>query len=280
MVEDPHSKDRAVTDALIEDSTDAIRDITERRKVERAIVEANRMKSEFLANMSHELRTPLNAIIGFAELMHKGRVGPVSADHKEYLGDILTSSKHLLQLINDVLDLAKVESGKVEFRPEEVDLEKLVGEIRDILRGLAAGKRIQVQAKVDPSVRKANLDPARTKQILYNYLSNAIKFTPEDGRVTIRVVPARKGWFRLEVEDTGIGIREEDIGRLFAEFQQLDTRAAKKYQGTGLGLALTKRIVEAQGGSVDVRSVVDKGSTFSATLPLVSNVEGPADLKG
>ncbi len=255
----------------------AIRDITERRKVERAIVEANRMKSEFLANMSHELRTPLNAIIGFAELMHKGKVGPVSPDHKEYLGDILTSSKHLLQLINDVLDLAKVESGKVEFRPEEVDLPKLVGEVRDILRGLAAGKRIRVETQLDPSVGLATIDPARTKQVLYNYLSNAIKFTPDDGQVTIRVTLVGTDEFRLEVQDTGIGIAEEDLGRLFMEFQQLDTSTAKRFQGTGLGLALTKRIVEAQGGTVGVESAVGRGSTFSATLPLVFGAEEPVD---
>src|SRR5439155_3280047 len=126
----------------------AIRDITERKRLEWRMQEASRLKSEFLANMSHELRTPLNAIIGFAELMHKGKVGPVSADHKEYLGDILTSSKHLLQLINDVLDLAKVESGKMEFRPEPVNVRKLVGEVRDILRTLTAEKHIRLTHEV------------------------------------------------------------------------------------------------------------------------------------
>src|SRR5438128_1689919 len=124
--------------------------------------------------MSHELRTPLNGIIGFAELMHDGKVGPVSDDHKEYLGDILVSSRHLLQLINDVLDLAKVESGKMEFRPEPVDLAKLVGEVRDILRTLTAKKRIRLAVEVDPSLTDVEADPAKLKQILYNYLSNAI----------------------------------------------------------------------------------------------------------
>src|SRR6185436_16936219 len=126
----------------------AIRDITERKRLEVRMQEASRLKSEFLANMSHELRTPLNAIIGFAELMHKGRVGPVSAEHQEYLGDILTSSRHLLQLINDVLDLAKVESGKMEFRPELVDVGKLMTEVRDILRGLAASKHLHLDTLV------------------------------------------------------------------------------------------------------------------------------------
>ena len=182
--------------------TGVARDITERRRLEdvrlkiqameeqnHRMLEASRLKSEFLANMSHELRTPLNAIIGFAELMHRGRVGPVSAKHAEYLGDILTSSKHLLQLINDVLDLAKVESGRMEFRPEPVDLAKLVNEVRDMLRGLAASQSLRVETEVDPDVSAVVVDPARVRQILYNYLSNAIKFTPAGGRVRVRITP-------------------------------------------------------------------------------------------
>ncbi len=235
----------------------------------RRVQEANRLKSEFLANMSHELRTPLNAIIGFTELMHDGKTGPVSPPQQEYLGDVLTSARHLLQLINDVLDLSKVESGKMDFRPERVDLVKLVQEIRDILRTLAAGKRIPVQMEIDPAVADVVLDPAKFKQVLYNFVSNALKFTPDEGRVTIRIRPEPHGRFRLEVEDSGIGIRPEDLGRLFVEFQQLDAGAAKKYPGTGLGLALTKRIVEAQGGKVGVQSVPRQGSVFFAILPRV-----------
>ncbi|HEY3886422.1 MAG TPA: ATP-binding protein, partial [Vicinamibacterales bacterium] len=227
--------------------------------------EASRLNSEFLANMSHELRTPLNANIGFADLMHRGKVEP--ADHHEYLGDILTSSRHLLQLINDVLDLAKIESGKMEFRPEAVDLTKLVGEVRDILRGLAASKRLRVETTIEPDVATVIVDPARVKQILYNYLSNAIKFTPEDGSIHVRITAEDATLFRIDVEDTGIGITTEQLGQLFVEFQQLDASTAKKYQGTGLGLALTKRLVEAHGGRVLVRSVPGQGSTFSAILP-------------
>ncbi len=237
----------------------------------RRVQEANRLKSEFLANMSHELRTPLNAIIGFSELMYDERVGPISPDHKEFLGDILTSSEHLLQLINDVLDLAKVESGKMEFRPEVVNLERLVGEVRDILRGLAANRRIQVGVELDRGLPPIVADLGKLKQILYNYLSNAIKFTPEGGQVTIRAGMEGADAFRLEVEDTGIGIRPEDMHRLFVEFQQLDAGSAKKYAGTGLGLALTRRLVEAQGGTVGVQSVPGQGSTFYAILPLVAD---------
>jgi PAS domain S-box-containing protein len=253
----------------------AIRDITERRRVQQAVMQANRMKSEFLANMSHELRTPLNAIIGFASLMHKGRVGALSDEHREYLGDILTSSRHLLQIINDILDLAKVESGKMEFRPEVVDLEQLISEVRDILRGLASSKHIKVETRIDPEVRSQVLDPSRIKQVLYNYLSNAIKFTGEGGQVTVRVTPEGGDAFRLDVDDTGIGISPEEIPRLFVEFEQLDGSAGKKYQGTGLGLALTRRIVEAYGGRVEVKSVVGRGSTFSAVLPRVAELPRP-----
>jgi PAS domain S-box-containing protein len=259
----------------------AIRDITDRKRLEeqlrtqndeleqqnRRIHEANRLKSEFLANMSHELRTPLNGIIGFAEIMHDGRVGPVSAEHREYLGDILISAKHLLQLINDVLDLSKVEAGKMEFMPERIDLAMVVGEVRDIVRGLAAKKRIRLRNEIDPALSSIEADLKSLKQILYNYMSNALKFTPEEGEVTIRVVGEGADDFRIEVEDTGIGIGTEEIGRLFVEFQQLDSGISKKYAGTGLGLALTKKIVEAQKGSVGVRSTPGKGSIFHATLP-------------
>jgi protein-histidine pros-kinase len=246
----------------------AIRDITERKRLEQRMQEASRLKSEFLANMSHELRTPLNAIIGFTELMYRGKVGELAPQHHEYLGDILTSSKHLLQLINDILDLAKIESGKMEFRPQEVDLGRLVGEVRDILRGLAGGKQLRVEMQID-AVGTVVLDPARLKQVLYNYLSNAIKFTPEEGRITLRIENEPPHHFRLSVTDTGIGIAPEDLGRLFVEFQQLDASSAKKFQGTGLGLALTRRIVEAHGGRVEVSSAPGAGSTFSAVLPKI-----------
>jgi PAS domain S-box-containing protein len=262
--------------------TAAIRDVTEqkvRRQEEikrkshdlelenRRMQEANRLKSEFLANMSHELRTPLNAIIGFAELMYRGKLGPVSPNHKEYLGDILNSSRHLLQLINDVLDLAKVESGKLEFRPEPVDLAKVIGEVRDILRGLASTKRIRIETVVDPTLDAVSLDPGKLKQVLYNFLSNALKFTGENGHVAISAAREDEDRVRIQVKDSGIGIGAADLHRLFVEFQQLDAGTAKKYEGTGLGLALTKRIVEAQGGEVGVASEAGKGSTFWAILP-------------
>ncbi len=235
----------------------------------RRVLEASRMKSEFLANMSHELRTPLNGIIGFAEMMHDEVIGSVSSDHKEYLNDILISGRHLLQLINDILDLSKVEAGKMEFQPENVDVEALVGEVYAILKSLSNNKQIQIESDLDPRIRHVRLDPRKLKQVVYNYLSNAIKFTPDRGRISVRTQPESGHMFRIEVEDTGIGIKAEDLSQLFVEFQQLDSSTAKRYPGTGLGLALTKRIAEAQGGRVGVESALGKGSTFYAVLPLI-----------
>ena len=233
----------------------------------RRIQEANRLKSEFLANMSHELRTPLNAIIGFSELLHDEQVRPDMPQYKEFLGDILASGKHLLQLINDVLDLAKVEAGKLEFHPEASDLRKIIAEVVAILRTTAGERGIEVKVDVDEELTEVVVDPSRLKQVLYNYVSNALKFTPEHGKVWVRARPDGAGAFRVEVEDTGVGISDNDLERLFSEFQQLDSGRTKEHAGTGLGLALTRRLVEAQGGTVGVHSVLGEGSTFYAVLP-------------
>jgi signal transduction histidine kinase len=233
------------------------------------VEEASRLKSEFLANMSHELRTPLNGIIGFAELMQDGRVGLISKDHREYLGDILTSARHLLQLINDILDLSKVEAGKMEFNPESINPKAIVAEVLDVVGALALQKRIKLITEIDPSLSTVDADSRSLKQILYNYLSNGLKFTPRDGEIVVRVKVEDADHFRIEVEDNGIGIKAEDTQRLFVEFEQLDASTTKKYSGTGLGLALTKRIVEAQGGWVGVDSTAGKGSIFYAVLPRV-----------
>ena len=249
----------------------AIRDVSERKVQEelrrKTLQEASRLKSEFLANMSHELRTPLNAIIGFSQMMHDGKLGVVSEPHKEYLGDILTSAQHLLRLINDVLDLSKIEAGKMEFQPEPIVLDNLVRETCDIVRGLAAKKRLRITISVDPEVSSVVLDASRLKQVLYNYLSNAIKFSREGQTIKVSATCEGAKAFRLIVQDQGIGIRPTDLAKLFIEFEQLDSTATKQYQGTGLGLALSKKIVEAQGGRVGVDSVWENGSTFYAILP-------------
>jgi PAS domain S-box-containing protein len=233
----------------------------------RRIQEANRLKGEFVANMSHELRTPLNSIMGFAELIADERAGPVSRKYRGFAETILISAKQLLRLINDMLDLAKLESGKIALVPEPVIPGELIAEVSSIMTGVANQKDIRIETDVDPRVDIVHLDPVRLKQVLYNYLSNAIKFSPAGGRVVVRLRPQEPDQFRIEVQDWGVGIKAEDFDRLFVEFQQLDASTAKQYQGTGLGLALTKRIVELQGGTVGVESVFGSGSTFSVTLP-------------
>ena len=241
----------------------------------RQIIEATRLKSQFLANMSHELRTPLNAIIGFAELLQTGAVPPASPKHQTFLGHIGTSGHHLLRLINDVLDLSKVESGKFEFSPEPVDLAQLVHEAFAVLHTAVQHKHLTVDVQIDPTLTGLVIDPARFKQVLYNYLSNAIKFTGDGGRVSLRAMPAGAAFFRVEVEDNGIGIAAADLPRLFTEFQQLDAGYSKQHAGTGLGLALTRRLVTAQGGSTGVRSTPGLGSVFYLDLPRVHGVTAP-----
>ncbi|MDE2093982.1 MAG: PAS domain S-box protein [Burkholderiales bacterium] len=246
----------------------------------RQIQQASRLKSQFLANMSHELRTPLNAIIGFADLLHAGAVPPGSPKQREFLGHIGTSGRHLLQLINDVLDLSKVESGKLEFFPEPVRLATIVDEVRDVLHASIVRKRIQLATELDATLTDLVLDPTRLKQALYNYLSNAIKFTPQGGRVTVRAHAEGPQHLRIEVEDTGIGIAAADIPRLFVEFQQLDSGATRQYPGTGLGLSLTRRLVQAQGGTVGVRSTPGLGSVFHLVLRRVHVPGAPVDTTG
>jgi signal transduction histidine kinase/CheY-like chemotaxis protein len=262
----------------------AIRDISERKLIEKMLNEKNnelrvaaQAKDRFLANMSHELRTPLNGIIGFAELMHNGKLGAMSEPHHEYIGDILTSARHLLHLISDILDLAKLGAGHVDLHAESLDLLRVVGEVCDGVRQLAAQKQIGIEIDVAPELRGIVGDGTRIKQILLNYLTNAIKFTGDAGRIRIRCLAAGEAHFRIDVEDTGIGIAAGDLARLFVEFQQLDAGAAKRYQGTGLGLALSKRLCEVQGGRIEVRSEPGKGSVFSAILPRVLQLsEAPA----
>ncbi len=258
----------------------SIRDITEHKHAERLrahsadlefenrrIQEASRLKSTFLANMSHELRTPLNAIIGFSELLYDGLIEPTAPQYRTVIGHILNSGNHLLQMINDVLDLAKVEAGKVRFAPERVDLRRITEEVCASLGSMASLRCVRLDCSTDESLDDIVIDPARYKQILYNYLSNALKFSPEGGRVLVRTAPEAAGMFRLEVHDNGPGIAPRDLPRLFTEFQQLESGATKRHQGTGLGLALVRRLVEAQGGRVGVSSVVGEGSVFHAVLP-------------
>jgi PAS domain S-box-containing protein len=238
----------------------------ERDRLETKLDEVRRLKSEFLSNMSHELRTPLNSIIGFAELMHKGKVGAIAPEHVEFLGDILTSAHRLLRLLTDVLDLAKLESGKIDYHPTTVDLAQLVAEIRDILKGQINDKRHRVVIAIAPSVATVFSDATRLKQVVYTLLSNAVKFTPTGGEVAIRAQAISSCEWTLEVEDTGIGITDDDLTKLFLEFPRIAGGAAR--EGTGLGLALAQRIVEGQGGRLEASSTLGKGSKFTATFPI------------
>jgi PAS domain S-box-containing protein len=226
---------------------------------------ATEAKSRFLASVSHELRTPLNGIIGFSELMQDGKLGSISDDQREIMGDILGSARHLLRLISDILDLSKVEAGKMEFNPEPAIVDRLVHEVRDTVRPIIDKKRLQLDAEV-PAGLHVVIDTARFKQVLYNYLSNAVKFTTPGGRVSLRV-SLTDSRLHVEVEDTGIGIPPEELPLLFNEFRQLPN-SRKADQGTGLGLALTRHIIEAQGGTVSVRSILGRGSIFTADLPV------------
>ena len=228
--------------------------------------EAGRLKSLFVASMSHELRTPLSAIISFADLLHTGLVLPDSPKYLVFLGHIRSSGQHLLRLINDVLDLSKVEAGKLDFFPERLNLPALVGEVIEVMFAEIAHKQLQLVADIEPVLCQLHLDPMRLRQVLYNYLSNAIKFTPAGGRITVRARTQGARHFRLEVEDTGIGIAADDLPGLFSDYRQLDSGHARRHQGTGLGLALTRRLVEAQSGSVGVTSTVGSGSTFYLVL--------------
>jgi PAS domain S-box-containing protein len=234
----------------------------------RQIVEASRLKSAFLANMSHELRTPLNSIIGFSELLKMGVEQPGSGRYEEFVGYILSSGHHLLQVINDVLDLSKVEAGKLDFYPEMLNVPEVVDHVVDLLRSSADKEAISIDVAVDSKLTTVRLDEGRLRQVLFNYLSNAIKFTPQGGVITVHAVVHDATFWRLEVEDTGPGIAPQDIARLFVDFQQLVSDFSKPHAGTGLGLALTKRLVEAQGGSVGVDSSPGVGSRFYALLPL------------
>jgi len=244
------------------------------------LAEASKMKSDFLANMSHELRTPLNAILGFSEAMKDKMIGEVNKKQEEGLNIIYESGQHLLSLINDILDLSKIEAGKMELYCTDLDINGVVERSLSIIKEKANKHNIHLNISLDPQLSKIYADERKVKQILFNLLSNATKFTPDSGSITIstqlhiNTVPTynlknkkRSDYASITIKDTGIGIKPTDIERLFTPFEQLDGSFAKKYQGTGLGLALVKRLVELHGGCVDVQSEDGKGSTFTVWLP-------------
>ncbi|MFZ6731458.1 response regulator [Undibacterium sp. Ji42W] len=238
--------------------------------------QASRMKSEFLANMSHELRTPLNAIVGFSEILKDGLLGSLSTQQKDASADIFNSGKHLLALINDILDLSKIEAGKMQINLEPTDIGSLVQSSLQVVREQASLQNLQVTAKIQDNLHDIWLDEVKVKQIIYNLLSNAVKFTPEGGRVHISarridgylVAGGRfEHYLEIMVSDSGIGIPEESQVLLFKPFTQIDNSLSRKHQGTGLGLVMVKRMAELHEGSVTLSSIADKGSTFTVLLP-------------
>ena len=232
----------------------------------RQIEAANRHKSEFLANMSHELRTPLNAIIGFSEVLLDPSLQVTDDERAQFLTDVLASGKHLLNLINEVLDLAKVESGTMQLHMEPAFLQDVFDAIQHTMRPLATQKSIELRVENDESLAQFAMDGARVKQVLLNLVGNAIKFSPQAGQVWVRA-ERKDEIVRVEVGDTGPGIPAEEQERIFLEFQQVESSAKGKPEGTGLGLALAKKFVEMHGGKIWVNSEVGKGSRFFFTLP-------------
>jgi signal transduction histidine kinase/ActR/RegA family two-component response regulator len=240
----------------------------------RSLQRANSLKSEFLANMSHELRTPLNAIIGFSELLLDKTFGTLSEEQRDYVIDILSSGRHLLELINDILDLSKIEAGKMKLSLDVFDLAPAVDEAMALLRVEAGRKHIELLCDLEEPNLQVLADRSKLKQILYNLLANAVKFTPEGGRVALRSRRAADV-LTIAVADTGIGIREEDQDRIFEAFTQVDASYSRKYQGTGLGLTLVKEFVGLHGGRVSLESRLGQGSTFSFTIPNVPSEQAP-----
>jgi two-component system, sensor histidine kinase and response regulator len=240
----------------------------------REIERANQMKSKFLANMSHDLRTPLNAIIGFSGLLQDQTAGDLNDKQKRFVNHIKQGADHLLQLINDILDLSKIEAGQLEIRCEDFRTQDAMPEVLSIIRPLAMAKKIEIQHQISAQ-RQVCADRVRFKQVLYNLLSNAVKFTPEAGQIIVDIVDDGEQ-VRISVTDTGIGIRPEDQNLVFEEFRQIEGRSQDPAnRGTGLGLAITKRLVEQQGGAITLKSEFGKGSCFSFTLPAGSRAVPP-----
>jgi two-component system CheB/CheR fusion protein len=266
----------------------AIEDITERREIENGLEKAHeeltelttelkrtaRAKSEFLANMSHELRTPLNSINGFSEVLYDETFGPLNEKQKKYVNNVLTSGKHLLLLINQILDMAKVESGKMNLVLSSLPMKSLLNEISLLIADMANKKKIEMLLKIAEDLPDIEADELKVKEIIYNLLSNAVKFTPEGGKISLQ---AKKVDSEIEVVvwDTGVGIAPENMGKIFEGFFRVDTPYSRVTEGTGLGLPLSRKLVELHGGELSVESAgLNKGTLVRFTLPIVSKKGG------
>ncbi len=249
-------------------------DITVRKRAEEIHIEnerlayANKAKSEFLANMSHELRTPLNSIIGFSELLKQQTAGELNDKQERYVENVLNSSKFLLNLINDILDLSKVEAGKIELIIERISVPVVISETIALLKEKASKNKVALRKDIDPELDFIEADRQRVKQILFNLLNNAIKFSKKEGGTVIVKTRKDRDTAIISVSDTGIGIKEEDMGKLFREFGQVNPEISRNYGGTGLGLAISKKLVQLHGGNIRADSRYGEGSTFTFTLPI------------
>jgi signal transduction histidine kinase len=238
------------------------------QKINQKLVIANQVKSDFLANISHELLTPLNGIIGFTQLLQSGKIDVQHS--KEFFEDILVSSHHLTQIINNILEIANIESDKIEFHPSNINLRHLLNEMKEFFQEEIQRKNLQIQINLNPFLSTVYFDPGKLKQVIYHLLANAIKFNEPYGKIEINVRAINDKFFCIEVKDSGIGIKPNDLQKIFNKFQQLDESMGKKYGGLGLGLFIINRIVEAQNGKIEVHSEFGKGSKFSVILPIHS----------
>src|SRR5208283_150726 len=262
----------------------AIEDITERKEIEKGLEKAHeelntlatelkraaRVKSEFLANMSHELRTPLNSINGFSEVLYDETFGTLNEKQKKYVNNILISGKHLLLLINQILDMAKVESGKMKLALSNLPMKNLLSEISLLVADMAGKKKLQLLLEIDKDLPDIEADELKVKEIIYNLLSNVVKFTPEGGKIGMR---AKKVGPEIEIVvwDTGVGIASENMGKIFEGFFRVDTPYSRLTEGTGLGLPLSKKLVELHGGKFSVESKgLNQGTLVRFTFPIIS----------
>jgi len=231
------------------------------------LIHASRTKSEFMMAMSHELRTPLNSIIGFSDILKRKDFGELNKIQEKYIDNIQLSGKNLLMIVNDILDLSKVEADKIDLSIEKMSIVDVINISIAIIKDIAQQKNIKIITEIDPGLDFIEADKDRIRQVLFNILNNSIKFSRPDGTVTIT---ARKegDMAHISVSDIGIGIKEEDIGKLFKEFEQLDKGASRQYGGTGLGLVISKKLIELHGGRIWVKSKYGEGTTFTFTLPI------------